>query len=186
MRQMTQAGGAFGESSPSLCAITRVVLLICLFALPLWGQDVLTYHNDNARTGQNLDETTLTPANVNSSQFGKLFQLSVDGKVDAQPLYASSVAIPGQGTPNVLYVATENDSVYAFNASNGAQLWQVSLIGQGETTSDNHGCTQITPEIGITSTPVIDRTSGPDGAIYVVAMTKTPLRPTISGSMRWT
>ncbi len=172
MRQMRRADAAFGDSSPALHVVTRAVMLICLFALPLRGQDVLTYHNDNARTGQNLNETTLTPANVNSSQFGELFQLSVDGKVDAQPLYASSVAIPGQGTPNVLYVATENDSVYAFNANNGAQLWQVSLIGPGETTSDNHGCTQITPEIGITSTPVIDRTSGPNGAIYVVGMTK--------------
>ncbi len=172
MRQVTQSGAAFGKLSLALRVTTRVVLLVCLFALPSWGQDVLTYHNDTARTGQNLNETTLTPANVNSSQFGKLFQLSVDGKVDAQPLYASSVAIPGQGTPNVLYVATENDSVYAFNANNGAQLWQVSLIGPGETTSDNHGCTQITPEIGITSTPVIDRTSGPNGAIYVVSMTK--------------
>ncbi len=156
----------------TLAVAIRASLLSCLLSLPLCGQDVLTYHNDNARTGQYLSEVTLTPANVNSAQFGKLFQLTVDGKVDAQPLYASSVAILNQGTHNVLYVATENDSVYAFDADNGSQLWQVSLIEQGETTSDNRGCTQVTPEIGITSTPVIDRTSGPNGAIYAVAMTK--------------
>ena len=80
--------------------------------------------------------------------------------------------IPGQGTHNVLVVATEHDSVYAFDADTGIPLWQVSLIGTGETTSDDRGCSQITPEIGITSTPVIDRSSGPNGAIYVVAMTK--------------
>jgi len=96
----------------------------------------------------------------------------VDGKVDAQPLYASAVAIPSQGTHNVLFVATEHDSVYAFDADTGAQLWQVSLLQTGETTSDDRGCEQVTPEIGITATPVIDRSSGPNGALYVVAMSK--------------
>jgi len=148
------------------------VLVVLTFVLPALAEDILTYHNDNARTGQNLNETILTPSNVNSAQFGKLFQLPVDGKVDAQPLYAAGVAIPSQGTRNVLFVETEHDSVYAFDADNGGQLWHVSLIASGETTSDDHGCGQITPEIGITSTPVIDRSSGPHGAIYVVAMTK--------------
>jgi hypothetical protein len=131
---------------------------------------VLTWHNDAARTGQNLLETILTPANVNSASFGRLFTLSLDGKVDAQPLYVPSLAIPSQGTHNVLYVVTENDSVYAFDADTGASLWHASLLLSGEQPSDNRGCSQVTPEIGITSTPAIDLTSGPHGTIYAVAM----------------
>jgi len=135
--------------------------------------DVVTYHYDNLRTGQNLNETTLTTANVKSSTFGKKGEFSVDGLVDAQPLYLSQVSISGQ-TKNVLYVATEHGSVYAFDADsiNGtttAYLWKTSTLGSGETTSDNRGCGQVSPEIGITSTPVIDRTRN---AIYVVAMSK--------------
>jgi hypothetical protein len=134
---------------------------------------VLTWHNDNARTGQNLQETILTPANVKSSMFGKLFVMNVDGKVDAQPLYVPSVTIPSQGVHNVLYVMTEHDSAYAFDADTGAQLWKVSLLGSGETTSDAvFGCGQVSPEIGITSTPAIDLQVGPHGAMYVVAMSK--------------
>jgi hypothetical protein len=134
--------------------------------------DVLTYHNDNARTGQNLTEQTLTPANVKTS-LGQLFQDSVDGLVDGQPLIKTQVNISGKGTHNVLYVVTENDSVYAFDAdSAGAPLWQVSALGSGEVASDDRGCSQVTPEIGITSTPVIDPTSGPNGTIYLVAMSK--------------
>jgi hypothetical protein len=134
--------------------------------------DVLTQHNDNARTGQNLHETILTPTNVNATNFGKLFVIPVDGKVDAQPLYVSNLAIPGNGTHNVLIVATEHDSVYAFDADSGAFLWHVSMLKTGETTSDNRGCSQVTPEIGVTSTPVIDRSAGPNGTIYLVAMSK--------------
>jgi Immunoglobulin domain/Immunoglobulin I-set domain len=135
--------------------------------------DIITYHYDNGRSGQNLNETTLTPANVNSTTFGKLGQFSVDGLVDAQPLYLSQVTVAGQ-TKNVLYVATEHGSVYAFDADsiNGtttAFLWKTSTLGSGETTSDNRGCGQVSPEIGITSTPVIDRSRN---AIYVVAMSK--------------
>src|SRR6266849_1159780 len=127
----------------------------------LSGQtSVLTWHNDNARTGQNLQETALTPANVNASTFGKLFVIPVDGKVDAQPLYVPSLAIPGKGTHNVLYVVTEHGSAYAFDADAGTMLWQVSLLGLGETTSDDRGCFQVVPEIGITSTPAIDPQSG--------------------------
>jgi len=97
--------------------------------------------------------------------------LGVDGLVDAEPLYLSAVTIGGQ-THNVLYVVTEHASVYAFDADSGTQLWKVSALGSGETTSDDHGCGQITPEIGITSTPVIDRTKGAHGTIFVVAMSK--------------
>jgi len=134
--------------------------------------DVVTYHNDNARTGQNLKETVLNLSNVNSAGFGKLFTMPVDGIIDAEPLYLSSVSIPGQGKHNVVYAVTENDSVYAFDADNGGLLWQVSLLGSGEVASDDHGCYQITPQIGITSTPVIDRKSGPHGSLYTVAMSK--------------
>jgi hypothetical protein len=134
--------------------------------------DVLTYHNDLARTGQNLRETLLTPANVNASNFGKLFVIPVDGKVDAQPLYVSNVAISG-AAHNVLVIATEHDSVYAFDADTGAKLWQVSMLKPGETTSEPRlGCGQVSPEIGVTATPVIDRNAGPNGTVYVVAMSK--------------
>jgi len=142
-------------------------------AVALYGQaSVLTWHNDNARTGQNLQETTLTPANVNASTFGKVFMAPVDGQVDAQPLYVPSVAIPGKGVFNVVLVATEHDSVYAFDADAGTQLWQVSLLGVNETTSDDRDCDQILPEIGITATPVIDLQTGAHGTIYVAAMSK--------------
>ncbi|WP_233828365.1 pyrrolo-quinoline quinone [Paraburkholderia sp. ZP32-5] len=133
--------------------------------------DVLTYHADIARTGQALNETALTPANVGASTFGKVGFFTVDGKVDAQPLYVGSLAIAG-GTHNVLYVATEHDSVFALDADSGATLWQTRTLKSGETPSDDLGCGQITQEIGITSTPVIDRTRGANGTIYVVAMSK--------------
>jgi hypothetical protein len=135
--------------------------------------DVVTYHNDLARTGQNLNETALTTANVNSATFGKLRSLPVDGKVDAQPLYLAQVANINGATHNVLYAATEHGSVYAFDADSGAQLWKVSTLGAGESTSDARGCDQITPEIGVTATPVIDRHAGAHGVIYVVAMSKS-------------
>ncbi len=147
------------------------ILTLCAATIA-HATDVTTYHNDKQRTGQNLAETTLTVTNVNASTFGKIGFLSVDGVIDAEPLYLSDVSIPGKGTHNVIYAVTENDSVYAFGGG-GALLWQVSLLGAGETPSDNHGCGQITPQIGITSTPVIDRTSGPHGTIYVVAMSKS-------------
>jgi len=154
---------------------SRLVLIIfslLLAASIAAATDVTTFHNDTERTGQNLQESTLTPANVNSSSFGKLFTVPLDGVVDAQPLYLSTLTIPGQGTHNVLYVVTENDSVYALDADTGATLWHASVLEAGETPSDTRGCGQITPQIGVTSTPVIDRTSGPDGTIYAVAMSK--------------
>jgi hypothetical protein len=144
--------------------------------------DVWTYHNDNARTGQNLDETELTPATVNKDGFGKLFTLKVKGQVYAQPLYLSGVAVDGKGTHNVIFVATENNSVYAFDADsatgpNANPLWHVSFIDeamgltpvpfQDTRTGDNRG--DINPWVGITGTPVIDVKTG---TLYVVAKTK--------------
>lgn len=134
--------------------------------------DVLTYHNDNARTGLNPQETILTTANVNSATFGKIGFYAVDGKVDAQPLYASNVSVSGKGIHNVLIVATEHDSVYAFDADTGLVIWQSSMLKAGEQPSDPRGCSQVSPEIGVTATPVIDRTLGPNGTVYIVAMSK--------------
>lgn len=136
------------------------------------GTDVVTYKNDLARTGQNLTETVLTPANVNASGFGKLRFLATDGKVDAQPLYLAALSVQG-ATHNVVFVATENDSVYAFDADSGTSLWRVSLLGAGEAPSGPHACGQIVPVIGITSTPVIDRAAGSHGTLYVVAMSNS-------------
>ena len=141
---------------------------------PAGHTDVVTYKNDVSRTGQNLTESTLTPANVSSATFGKLRMLAVDGKVDAQPLQLSGLTVQG-AAHNVVFVATENDSVYAFDADTGVSLWHVSLLGAGESVSDlpPYGCAQVTPTIGITSTPVIDRSAGAHGLIFVVAMSKT-------------
>src|SRR5258706_9252482 len=123
------------------------ITLALAIGTPLYGQaSVLTWHNDNLRTGQNLQETALTPANVNATNFGKLFTLSVDQRVDAEPLYVPGLVIPGQGTHNVLFVVTEHGSVYAFDADTGTQLWQVSLLLTGEVPSDDRGCGQVTPE----------------------------------------
>jgi hypothetical protein len=133
-----------------------------------------TYHNDNLRTGQNNSETVLTPANVNPTQFGKLFSYSIDGIAFASPLYVAGVNIPSSGLHNVVYVATENDSVYAFDADglSTTPLWHVSFLKSGVTTvpcADVGECGDIPTQIGITSTPVIDPTGG---TIYVVAKTK--------------
>ncbi|HEX3682573.1 MAG TPA: RICIN domain-containing protein [Bryobacteraceae bacterium] len=149
-----------------------VFLMATFGRLCLAQVNVLTYHNDNARTGQNLAETKLTLSNVNSTGFGKLFQVTLDGKVDAEPLYVSNVNMPQHGVHNVVFAATEHDSLYAFDADSGAIYWHISALKSGETTSDPRGCSQVTPEIGITSTPVIDLSAGAHGTIYLVAMSK--------------
>ena len=115
--------------------------------------DVVTYKNDLARTGQNLSESVLTLANVNATTFGLLRTLAADGKVDAQPLYLSALTVAG-AAHNVVFVATESDSVYAFDSDSGALLWHVSLLGSGETVNDlpAYNCQQVTPTIGVTST----------------------------------
>jgi len=136
-----------------------------------YAGDVVTYHYNPSRQGANLLETTLTPSNVNSTAFGKTGFFAVDGKVDAQPLYVYK--LPGTSRiQNTLFVVTEHGSVYNFDADAGTQTWKVSALLPGETPSDNHGCGQISPEIGITGTPVIDRQRGQFGAIYFVAMSK--------------
>ena len=159
-----------------------ILLAVCcsLYSIAALSQvSVVTYHNDNARSGLNPNETLLTPANVNKNQFGKLFTQPVDGIIVGQPLYMPGVAIPGAGVHNVVYVATQHDSVYAFDAdnnlgANAAPLWQVSFINPsaGITTVpiNLQGCGGVTvfTELGITSTPVIDPSSG---TLYVVAKT---------------
>lgn len=156
----------FAGTAPSLSHTATLALTVNL--APPIPIDVTTYHNDNSRTGLNANETTLTLANVNSTNFGKLNLFSTDGKVDAEPLYLSGLTING-GTHNVLYVMSEHDTAYAFDADSGSILWQKSVLTGSETPSDSHGCGQISPEIGITNTPVIDRKAG---AIFFVAMTK--------------
>ena len=133
---------------------------------------VLTYHNDNLRTGLNPNETILTTTNVNSATFGKLGSLQVTGLVDAEPLYVPNLTI-NSAKHNVVFVVTEHDLAYAFDADTpGPALLQVSLIPGSEMTSDDRGCGQVEPEIGVTSTPVIDLSAGPNGTIFVVAMSK--------------
>ncbi len=160
-------------------SLLTTFLTFCFLSLAVGSslaanQNVLTWHNNNARTGEDLHETILTPSNVRPATFGKLFVIHVDGKVDAQPLYLANVSIPGKGRHNVLYVATEHDSVYAFDADNGHELWHVSLLKPGEVPYHDPQCGQVTPVMGVTATPVIDPSAGPHGTIYVVAMSKTP------------
>ena len=152
-------------------AVAIPMLLSSLFAV---GQvAVTTYHNDNYRSGLNANETILTPSNVNEVSFGKRLVLPVAGDVYAQPLYVPGVNINGT-LHNVVYVATEHDQVYAFDANSGQQLWQKSFIGTFgnkqilPVSGNDVDCVNL-PEIGITSTPVIDLTTN---QIYVVAKTK--------------
>ena len=167
---------------------SALVLALCWFCLQSFPgfaqQNVLTYHNDNQRTGQNLNESILTPANVNQSQFGQFFSYNVDGWIVGQPLYMQNVTITNQGNNlgahNVIYVATLHDSVYAFDADSGsanggAPLWQVSFINpaSGITTvpATEAGCQNVTKftEQGVIGTPVIDPTTN---TMYLVAKTK--------------
>ncbi len=155
----------------AVTSITSTSATLTVNTAAMSGTDVTTYHDDLARTGQNITETILTQANVNSTKFGLLRNLPVDGLVDGEPLYLSRLSVGGS-MHNVVVVVTEHDSAYAFDSDTGVQLWKVSLLGSGETTSDDRGCSQVTPEIGITSTPVIDRTAGAHGILYAVAMSK--------------
>ena len=136
-----------------------------------------THHNDNFRTGANLNETVLSPANVNSATFGKLFTYQLDGTMHASALYVANVNIPGVGLRNVVYAATEHDSVYAFDADglSATPLWKTSFINPaaGITTvpaDDTGECCDIAGEIGITGTP--GHRSMRRGTLYVVAKTK--------------
>ena len=159
---MTLLTGVFGLLAPSPSATADV--------------NVSTYLNDNARTGQNLAETVLTPTQVASGAFGLRFFHTVDGYVYAQPLYVSHVNMPGKGVHNVVFVATEHDTVYAFDAdsnqgTNAAPLWQVSLLGTGETSVPYPDTLtdDIVSEVGITGTPVIDVASQ---TLYVVSKSR--------------
>ena len=148
------------------------LFLVLAFAVSAGAQRVTTSQYNNARTGANVHESRLTPRNVNARQFGKLFALPVDGDAYAQPLFLGGVEIPGKGRHDVLFIATEHDSVYAFDAYGNPRspLWQVSFL-KGRSSpvpaGDAH-CPFIAPEIGITSTPVIDPVSG---TLYVLART---------------
>jgi hypothetical protein len=144
-----------------------LTFLMCLCVGAGWAQvSVLTQHNDTSRTGANLNEVSLNTSNVNVSTFGKLFSMPVDGFVFAQPLYLPKVNMPGIGTHNILFVATAHDSVYAFDADTGAQLWQTSL---GTPVPESViGNANILIEVGIISTPVIDPSTN---TLYVVAKT---------------
>lgn len=149
------------------------LILVLIIGLPAVAQKVITSQFDNARSGANRVETTLTPRNVNVRRFGKIFTLKVDGDVYAQPLFLAGLEIPGKGRHDVLFVATEHDSVYAFDAHGrpALPLWRVSFLRKGVTTvpEDDVECPFIAPEVGITSTPVIDADSG---TLYVLARTK--------------
>ncbi len=154
------------------------VFAVCIWAVAASGLaqvNVLTYHNNTSRSGDNLSEKLLTLANVNSNAFGKLFKYTVDGFVYAQPLYVSQLNVQGQGIRNVLFIATEHDSVYAFDADGGGQLWKTNLGISAVTPSPDFGTryhngiyTDITNEVGITGTPVIDLASG---TLYVDTFT---------------
>ncbi len=172
-----------------LCPISifRAVTALLVFAGSTQAQNVTTQHNDIARTGAYTTEAVLSPSNVNTNTFGKVFYYVVDGTVYAEPLYMANIKM-GAGTPqagtqhNVLFVATEHDSVYALDAdsnlgANAKPLWQITLLdaahgaAAGATTvpPTDTGETDIVPEVGITGTPVIDPATN---TVYVVGKTK--------------
>lgn len=177
-------GGGVSAGFASITAVSGTVTGVTILSVtnhtsnPGGFAGVFTQHNDIGRTGQNLGETVLTPASVQGS-FGKKFSQPVDGNIYGQPLYVPNVAIQGKGTHNVVYVVTQNDSVYAFDAdaSMGA-LWQVTLLdsahgaGTGATPTDtgsDNPCSDVIPKIGIESTPTIDPSTG---TMYVKSKTK--------------
>jgi hypothetical protein len=158
----------------AIATVAAVCAFVCTWPVSASGQ-VLTRQYNSARTGATLTESTLTPANVNASAFGKIFTFPVDGDVYAQPLYMPRVEIPGKGVHDVLFVATEHDSVYAFDAAGqpAEPLWHASFVNEsaGVTTvpAGDVSCPFIALEVGITPTPVID---GQTGTLYVLARTK--------------
>jgi len=178
MRFRSRALGFYVSITARQRKCVALTALLFLTSLTSGQVSVTTYHNDKGRTGQNLSEPYLKPSNVNTVTFGKLFSVAVDGYVYGQPLVVPGVSIPGKGIHDVVYVVTEHDSVFALDAnsntgSNSQPLWQVSFIdpANGVTTADLHsllGCDDIIPEVGITSTPVIDTSTG---TMYVVAKT---------------
>lgn len=147
-------------------------MIVCVFSLAAKAQ-MTTSQYDNARTGAYLHETALMPQNVNPQRFGKIFTLKVDGDVYAQPLFLAGVEIPGKGRHDVVFIATEHDSVYAFDAygNPSTPLWHVSFLTSGTSTIPARAvqCPFIVPEVGITSTPVIDARTG---TLYVLARTQ--------------
>jgi len=170
---------SFSSPASSLNRKLSFILLLSILSLipAAFSQvNVTTLQNDNFRTGQNLAETTLTPANVKASTFGKLFSHKLDGYTYAQPLYLSNITIAGSAH-NVVYTVTEHDSVYAFDADNATgtnanPLWQISFLKPGSITtvsSSDVNCGDMVPEIGISGTPVIDTTTG---TMYLVSVTK--------------
>ncbi len=174
-----------GDYSPSLAAGPHLITAILKANPAAIGSatievtgfpGTLTWRNDNARSGINSEELALAPSTVNSSTFGKLFSCPVDGYVYAQPLYVPNLAIPGGGTLNVLFVATENDSVYAFDADANPcmQIWHTSLIPSGSQAITTPNLiitsTDIVPRVGITGTPAIEINSS---TLYAVAAFQT-------------
>jgi outer membrane protein assembly factor BamB len=157
-----------------------LLFAFCGFRSEAQTAAITTSQYSNARTGANSHEKTLTPANVNAAHFGKLQVIRVDGDVYAQPLYLPQVDVPGEGKRNILFIATEHDSVYAFDASGNLDgpLWHVSFVNpQAEVVTihaGESGCPMIRPEIGITSTPVIDPATG---TLYVLVRSEEHGRP---------
>jgi hypothetical protein len=150
----------------------RLAILSCVASGLTFGQ-ITTSQYDNQRTGANLKETVLNPRNIAVGSFGRLYKFEVDGDVYAQPLFLPHLSIPGKGEHDVLFVATEHDSVYAFDAEQAATpLWKVSFTdrtrGISTVSAESVGCPFISPDVGITSTPVIDPRSG---TLYVLART---------------
>ncbi|HTV34350.1 MAG TPA: PQQ-binding-like beta-propeller repeat protein, partial [Methylocella sp.] len=148
-----------------------ITLTITGLAAHAASVDVLTQHNDVSRSGAQLYETTLTPSNVTPTTFGRLYERQVDAQIIAQPLYVSNLAIAGKGTYNVVFVATRNNTVYAFDADNLDPNPTHGLIWSQPVTVEPAApppgmCTETIGPVGITSTPVIDRTNN---AMYLVA-----------------
>jgi hypothetical protein len=164
------------NASKSL-AWSFMLIPVLMMGLRTGAQSIPTSQYDNARSGANRLETILTPRNVNVRHFGKIFTLKVDGDIYAQPLFLAGLEIPGKGRHDVLFIATEHDSVYAFDAYGhpSVPLWRINFLSKGVTTvpEDDVECPFIAPEVGITSTPVIDADTG---TLYVLARTKETAR----------